>query len=188
MSFCSGGASFPRCNGYSVPQTGSARVICQHGRRSCAWMRSDALPSFTETDPELKEGIRIAQFFAPEPENRRSLKFVRNFRVFAGRNPDYGSAFAYDALYLVRDAVLHGGFSREGVKSYLDHMIREGARVDGVAGSFHSVPIMTLAGRSTWRKSATAPAASSKPFPQIRSAVHCGILPGRLFLGPRWYY
>ena len=94
------------------------------------------MPEFIETDSGLKQGIRVSQFFVPEPQNRRSTEFVRNFKAFAGRYPDYGSAFAYDAMYLVRDAVLQGGFSRPGVKSYLDRVIRERVRIEGVAGSY----------------------------------------------------
>ena len=40
------------------------------------------------------------------------------------------------AVYLVRDAILHGGYSREGVKVYLDRLIRERIPFQGVAGSF----------------------------------------------------
>ncbi|HYK89342.1 MAG TPA: ABC transporter substrate-binding protein [Acidobacteriota bacterium] len=95
-----------------------------------------ALPLFMETDPPLKEGIRIAHFFAPDPDDRRAAEFVRKFKAYTGKDPDYGSAFAYDALYLVRYAVLHGGYSRRGVKSSLDHLISDGTQVKGVAGSY----------------------------------------------------
>ena len=97
---------------------------------------SIALPELIQTDSELKEGIRISQFSVPEPGNKRSIQFARNFMAFTGRNPDYAAAFAYDALYLVRDAVLQGGFSRPGVKSYLDRLIKDGVRIEGVGGPY----------------------------------------------------
>jgi branched-chain amino acid transport system substrate-binding protein len=97
---------------------------------------SIALSEFIQTDSELKEGMRISQFSEPESQNKRSIQFAWNFEAFAGRSPDYAAAFAYDALYLVRDAVLQGGFSRPGVKSYLDRLIREGVRIEGVAGPY----------------------------------------------------
>ena len=97
---------------------------------------SIALSEFIQTDSELKEGMRISQFSEPQSQNKRSIQFAWNFEAFAGRSPDYAAAFAYDALYLVRDAVLQGGFSRSGVKSYLDRLIREGVRIEGVAGPY----------------------------------------------------
>lgn len=115
----------------------TVRAIRESGIRSdILGGDSLALPEYIQTDSDLKEGIRISQFYMPEPENKRSTQFARNFAALAGRSPDYAAAFAYDALYLVRDAVLQGGFSRPGVKSYLDRLIRDGVRIEGVAGPY----------------------------------------------------
>ena len=92
--------------------------------------------SFIKEDAELKEGMRISQFFLPRPEDEHAMKFVNNFRQFANAEPEYGQAFAYDSVYLVRDAVLNGGFSREGVKSYLDKLIREKTVINGAGGAY----------------------------------------------------
>jgi branched-chain amino acid transport system substrate-binding protein len=86
--------------------------------------------------PELMEGVRVSQFFLPRSEDALATSFVKNFREFTGKDPDYGHAFAYDAVYLLRDAALHGGASREGVKSYLDKLIREKTQGAGVAGNY----------------------------------------------------
>lgn len=84
--------------------------------------------------------VRVSQFFFPQETNTRAATFVGNFRTLTQRKPDYGDAFAYDAVYLIRDAVQKNGFSREGVKSYLDHVISEKIRLDGVGGAFTLSP------------------------------------------------
>ena len=87
-------------------------------------------------NPKLQEGMRSSQFFMPDPNNTRVQSFLLHFREFAGTDPDYGNAFAYDAIYLLRDAILHGGFSRNGVKTYLDRLIREQTSMQGIGGVY----------------------------------------------------
>ena len=91
---------------------------------------------FAKANPELMEGVRVSQFFLPRSDDAYATTFVKNYRAFAGKDPDYGHAFAYDAIYLLRDAVLHGGSSRVGVKSYLDKLIHEKTHGAGVAGNY----------------------------------------------------
>ena len=92
--------------------------------------------SFLKTDAALKEGIRVSQFFLTSSDNPQTGKFVEAHRQYTGREPDYGDAFAYDAVYLVRDAVVDCGFSRECVKSYLDRLIEEKTVVKGAGGTY----------------------------------------------------
>ena len=92
--------------------------------------------NFLQRDPRLLEGLRVSQFFIPKHDDPRAAKFVQDFRNGVGNDPDYGNAFAYDAVYLVREAIENGGFSRSGVKSYLDRVVRERAAVRGVAGAY----------------------------------------------------
>lgn len=92
--------------------------------------------AFAKKNSPLVEGIRLAQFFQPRTDDARVGQFLKNFRQFAGHDADYGDAFAYDAVYLVRDAIAGGGSSREGVKSYLDRVIRERTQQSGVAGAY----------------------------------------------------
>lgn len=91
---------------------------------------------FAKAKPELMEGVRVSQFFLPRNDDAQAAAFVKNFRTYTGKDPDYGHAFAYDAVYLLRDAVMHGGYSRVGVKSYLDKLVREKTQGAGVAGSY----------------------------------------------------
>jgi branched-chain amino acid transport system substrate-binding protein len=92
--------------------------------------------SALQRDPKLQEGMRISQFFMPDRSSERVNGFLLSFHEVAGTDPDYGNAFAYDAIYLLRDAIVRGGFSRNGVKSYLDRLIREQTPVHGMGGSF----------------------------------------------------
>ncbi len=92
--------------------------------------------SVLQRDPKLQEGMRISQFFMPDRDNERVKSFLLDFRAVAGSDPDYGNAFAYDAIYLLREAILRGGFSRNGVKSYLDRLIREQNPVQGMGGVY----------------------------------------------------
>jgi branched-chain amino acid transport system substrate-binding protein len=94
------------------------------------------LSGFAEADPALKEGMRISAFFHPRPENPKSERFAKDYRRVTGTEATYGDAFAYDAIYLVRDAVLSEGFSRQAIRSYLDRLIRERIEVDGASGKF----------------------------------------------------
>src|SRR4029079_13300679 len=92
--------------------------------------------SVLRRDPKLQEGMRISQFFMPDRDNARGKSFLLEFGESAGSDPDYGNAFAYDAIYLLRDAIRRGGFSRKGVKSYLDRLIREQASMQGIGGVY----------------------------------------------------
>jgi len=84
----------------------------------------------------VMEGVRFARFFYADKENLRSDTFMQDYRELAGvYSGNTTAALAYDAIYLVRDAVLQGGLSRSGVKAYLDRLIREKIPFDGVSGS-----------------------------------------------------
>lgn len=93
-------------------------------------------PSFAKDNSELMEGVRVSQFFLPGDEDARAAKFLKDYREFTGHDADYGAAFAYDAVYLVRDAIVGGGPTREGVKTYLDRLIREKTQQTGIAGTY----------------------------------------------------
>ena len=97
-------------------------------------------PHFLQSAPELLEGVRSVAFFFPEPGDARALQFTRKFRDVTGRDANYAHAYAYDAIYLIRDAVLSGGFSREGIKTYLDGIIDDETTLDGVAGPYRIGP------------------------------------------------
>lgn len=96
--------------------------------------------AFLATDPGLKEGMRVSQFFLVGDERPATHRFVRAYRELTGEPPDYGHAFAYDAVYLLRRAIEEGGATRDGIKSYLDGLIAHGTPVEGAAGPYTLAP------------------------------------------------
>ena len=93
-------------------------------------------PAFAKDNSKLMEGVRVSQFFLPGTEDARAAKFLKDYRELTGHDANYGDAFAYDAVYLVRDAIVGGGPTREGVKTYLDQLIRDKTQQTGVAGTY----------------------------------------------------
>ncbi len=91
---------------------------------------------FLKGPPLEAQGIRFSQFFVPDTSSPRAAKFVADYKRLAGDEPGYGQAFAYDAVYLLAEAVREAGFSRDDVKSYLDQLIEEKRQVGGVGGTY----------------------------------------------------
>jgi len=90
---------------------------------------------FVQMEPKLVAGIRISQFFLPSVSERAG-QFAQNLRRFSGKEADYARAFAYDGVYLIRDAIRSNGFSRQGVKAYLDWLIKEKTVINGAGGAY----------------------------------------------------
>lgn len=95
-----------------------------------------SLAAFVRAYPEAAEGLRASSFYVPSDGGERGRAFREEMRARTGLEADYEDAYAYDAVYLLRDAIAGGGFSRAAVKEYLDGLIVEQLTVDGVAGSF----------------------------------------------------
>lgn len=92
--------------------------------------------TFARSNSSIKEGFRASSFFLPSDPDMKTRHFVKAMEQIGNKEPDYGQAFAYDAIYLVRDAILKYGYSREGVKLYLDYLISEKATMEGVGGAY----------------------------------------------------
>ena len=117
--------------------TWTIRAIRETGFKSNI-LGGDALgaPAFAKSDSALKEGVRVSGFFLPTADDTQATHFVEAIRQFNNREADYGQAFAYDAIYLIRDAVLKYGFNRRDVKRYLDHLIEAQTSVKGAGGAY----------------------------------------------------
>jgi branched-chain amino acid transport system substrate-binding protein len=104
----------------------------------CNVLGSDSLglDDFWAENPDLTEELRCADFFVLMPENRRGAEMIARYHQLSGIDPDYGQVFAYDAVYLIRDAVLHGGFSRGKIRAYLDRLIRDQIPIEGAGGRY----------------------------------------------------
>jgi branched-chain amino acid transport system substrate-binding protein len=95
-----------------------------------------SVPDFVASRPSLTRRVRVSAFYLPSPSDAAASGFVERYRKTYGTAPDYGQAFAYDAVRLVADAVAANGFSREGVRAYLDSLVRQGTTVHGAGGAF----------------------------------------------------
>lgn len=94
---------------------------------------------YSEFPPRLADmydGVRVAMYYLSSENNRAGMEFERKYREITGMNAKYSAAYGYDAVYLFRDAVLHGGFSRDGVKRHLDRLIAEKKVIEGVTGDY----------------------------------------------------
>src|SRR5262249_28974970 len=96
--------------------------------------------SFLAMTPGNKDGIRVSEFYYPSSDNSAAMRFADSIRRTSGTEADYGVAFAYDAVYLVRDAVAKYGFSRAAVKKYLDQLILQRKVINGVGGDYMLAP------------------------------------------------
>src|SRR5712692_9131528 len=86
-------------------------------------------------NPRSNGEVRVSQFYLPSSTDPLAMKFFNSFREYTGSAPDSGQAFAYDAVYLVRDAIVKFGFSRGAIKDYIDYLInliKEKTLVNGV--------------------------------------------------------
>lgn len=95
-----------------------------------------AQESFISREPALTRGIRVSEFYRVDERDPRAAKFRSAFRALAGVDPDSSQAFAYDAVYLFRDALASAGFTRADVRRYLDGLVADGRVVHGVAGPY----------------------------------------------------
>lgn len=109
----------------------------QTGLTSCV-LGGDSLAAQAVADQATTLGltVRASMFFAVTSDNPGGERFARRFGERYGAAPDYGAALGYDAVNLVREAVLAGGFSRAGVKAALDQLIARGQSIGGVAGPY----------------------------------------------------
>jgi branched-chain amino acid transport system substrate-binding protein len=117
--------------------TWTIRAIREAGFKSDI-LGGDALgpPTFARSDSTLKEGVRVSEFFLPVADDAQATHFVESMQQFGIQETDYGQAFAYDSVYLIRDAILKYGFSRASVKRYLDHLIEAQTSVKGAGGTY----------------------------------------------------
>lgn len=105
---------------------------------SCDILGSDNLAqeSFAAGVPKWAAGIRVSQFLRLDPSDPHAAKFAGDYRAFTGYDPNYAQGFAYDAVYLLKDAILSGRYTRAGVKSYFDRLIQDGTPIHGVCGTY----------------------------------------------------
>jgi branched-chain amino acid transport system substrate-binding protein len=59
------------------------------------------------------------EFLADDPKSEIAKEFVRAYKAKYSRNPNYFSAFAYDAINLLNEAIKRGGYTSKGIQDEL---------------------------------------------------------------------
>jgi branched-chain amino acid transport system substrate-binding protein len=102
-----------------------------------AWpvVGGDALTGI-EADGALAEGVRVSSAYLPDRRDERNLAFVADYaRAYPGERPDHRGAGAYDAVFLLAQAIDAGATSRRALRDYLTRVGHGRAQFDGVTGA-----------------------------------------------------
>jgi ABC-type branched-subunit amino acid transport system substrate-binding protein len=80
-------------------------------------------------------GMHIATAYLSDRPGDRNTAFVTDYsRAYAGARPDYRSAGAYDAVYLLAQAIAAAGSRRSAIREYLARVGGDIPPFEGVTG------------------------------------------------------
>lgn len=71
-------------------------------------------PIYEHEAGPLAYGVIRAMFFYPDPKNTKAVEFEKKIKAKYGKEPDTYMAEAYDAVYIVADALKRGGTDKAG--------------------------------------------------------------------------
>jgi branched-chain amino acid transport system substrate-binding protein len=91
------------------------------------------------SDPVVAEGALIGAPFTPFDPRPRAQQFVAAYRARFDQDPDANAALAYDAVFLLANAVREAGTGREAIRDWLAARTPERA-FEGVTGSIAFLP------------------------------------------------
>ena len=132
-----------------IKEDGRAQVLMIAGDRATASLvlrgaraRSLSLPVIggdglagIEADGALAEGVYLTSGYLPDMPGARNAAFLRAYAAAAGgRRPDHRAAGAYDAVYLVADAIRAAGTRRSGIRAALAQIGHSRPAFEGVTG------------------------------------------------------
>lgn len=101
----------------------------------------------TESASQLNIDLRGSLLWNPTDSSVKAAEFRRRFAARYRRPSNYLDAYAYDAMYLLREALLDGNLTREGIKTELDRLIEINHVFDGVTGRYSLGKTMTASKR-----------------------------------------
>lgn len=115
----------------------TAAALAQH-KLTRSLLASDSIGSPTAAAVLSASGLelRATVFFAADSDHEPSIRFIDRFQTRFGEQPHPGAAFAYDAIYLIHDAIRSGGASREGIRDAIDQLIADQTLINGVTGRY----------------------------------------------------
>ena len=95
----------------------------------------DALTGI-EAEGALAEGVHLTSNYLPDQPGDRNAAFLRAYAAASGgETPDHRGAGAYDAVFLIADAVRVAGASRSGIQRALAQLGHEQPAYHGVTGT-----------------------------------------------------
>ena len=132
-----------------LQREGRAEVIMIAGDRTSAMAvlreargRGITLPivggdglSGIEAEGALAEGVHVTSNYLPELAGERNARFLAAYaEVSGGQLPDHRGAGAYDAVYLIAQAIRDAGADRDDIRDALARLGKERPAYDGVTG------------------------------------------------------
>lgn len=109
------------------------RLIRQRGI-AVPVMGGDALTGI-QSEGALAEGVYLTSNYLPELDGDRNARFLRAYQAASGGElPDHRGAGAYDAIYLIAQAIADGGPSRRAIRDALAAVGSTRPAYQGVTG------------------------------------------------------
>lgn len=94
----------------------------------------DALTGI-ESEGAIAEGVRLTSNYLPDKPGDRNAAFLRAYAAASGgERPDHRGAGAYDAVYLIADAIRAGGTTRARLQQALAQVGHQRPAYEGVTG------------------------------------------------------
>lgn len=88
-----------------------------------------------EAEGALAEGVHITSNYLPDLPGERNARFLAAYaELSGGQLPDHRGAGAYDAVYLIAEAIRDGGPRRERIRAMLAQLGDRRPAYDGVTG------------------------------------------------------
>jgi branched-chain amino acid transport system substrate-binding protein len=85
-------------------------------------------------DSAIAEGVYVSSAFLPDRPTEKAQAFVRDYRTRFHELPDHRGAMTYDVIYLLKDAIEHGGASRAAIRDYVAGVGTRTSPFEGVSG------------------------------------------------------
>lgn len=89
-------------------------------------------PKLLEIAAEAAEGMYVISAFDPSDKRPKPAKFIEDFETFTGGKPGEHGAYAYDIVYMVKQAIEMGGTTREKL---IETLHRSDFEFSGITGT-----------------------------------------------------
>jgi len=83
----------------------------------------------------VAEDVFVSSAFLPDRRSDKAQQFVTRYRERFNETPDHRGAMTYDVIYMLKDAIEHGGATRSQIRDYVARIGRGRPRFEGVSGS-----------------------------------------------------